>query len=121
MSKNIKFLLLILVILAVIVIGCDSSSKPLGHKKGEQLDKVKNDALKRNATVVAEESKRLNLSVCPAGEICAKDGKDCKVNVPASEPGVCAKGPTLTCVCPEKKICLMTAVSLDSNLGTCQG
>ena len=113
MAKKVKsfvIFLLLLIILAVIVIGCGGDDdEEEERKKKENQDKINKEALKRNATVVAEEAKKLGLAVC-TGESgpCATSEGFCKFDTPASEPGVCGKKePVLKCICPEKTVCVM--------------
>lgn len=101
-----KFIILLVILLILLVVfGCSSSKK-----KGEndRKDRAMKEALARNATIVAEEAKRYSLSICGGGTIvCAQDGKNCKPFGLATNPEVCDKGPTLTCICPESTACVM--------------
>lgn len=115
MGRDIKIFLLLLVILALIVAGCGGGGD---KKKKEEQDKANQDALKRNASVVANETQTFNLSVCSGTITCATDGTGCNTTKPATQPGVCATGPILTCICPEKTVCLMVQNSTSQNPNT---
>ena len=116
MSKNIKLFLAFLVILGIIAFGCGGDEDD-DKKKKEEKDKSNQETLKSNASVVANEARTLNLSVC-SGTICATDGTNCNTTKPATQPGVCATGPILTCICPEFKVCFMVQNSTSQNPNT---
>ena len=114
MSRNIKLFLLLL-ILAVIAFGCGGGDD---EKPKEVKDNANQDALKRNASVVANETQTFNLSVCSGTILCATDGTGCNTTKPATQPGVCATGPILTCICPVQTVCLMVQNSTSQNPNT---
>jgi len=104
-TKNFVMLLAILLILLV-VFGCSGSKKKKEGKERE--DRAKNEALRRNATIVTEEAKKYNLPICTgSASLCADDGKDCKPFALATNPESCERAPRLICVCPEKTACVM--------------
>ena len=116
MGKNIKLFLSLLVILVMVIAGCGGGGDD--EKPKEEQDKANQDALKRNASVVANETQTFNLSVCSGTILCATDGTGCNTTKPATQPGVCATGPILTCICPTQTVCLMVQNSTSQNPNT---
>ena len=91
-------------LILIIILLLSACSKGKDTKKDK--DKAKEEALKRDAETVMNETKKTGLKICDVkSESCAKGGDDCKKYAIATEPSDCKKPPRLKCVCPKRTIC----------------